>query len=212
MQELIGATYTAQEAERRRIALDLHDSIAQEISACLMIARRLGENGEGNRAALVASLKTTIDEVRRISWEMRPPELERLGFRGAVIGFLDDFTARCGLALDMTDSDWNASGLSDEAATHIYRIIQESFANIAKHAAATTLRIAISQGESRLSIAIEDDGRGFDAKVLDAPGSKLSHLGIGGMRERTRLIKGTLEILSVPGRGTTIRLEVPCAG
>ncbi len=211
MQELIGATYSAQETERRRIALDLHDSIAQEIAASLIMARRLGEDGEGSRAALVASLKSTIDAVRRISWEMRPPELGRLGFRGALIGFIDEYAARQGLALEMADAFWNASDLGDEAAIHAYRVVQEVFANIAKHAGASRVRVRIERRDGKLSIAVEDDGSGFDAKSMDARGGRAGQLGIAGMRERARIIGGTLDIDSCPGQGTRVRLEVPIA-
>jgi signal transduction histidine kinase len=211
MQEVIGDTITAQEAERRRIAFDLHDSIAQEISAALMIARRLEENAAGSRAALVASLKSTMEAVRRISWEMRPPELERLGFQGAIIGYIDDFVQRRGLKLELLNSDWDSSGLSDEAATQLYRIVQEALANIDKHASATTVRVDIFRADDRLVLSLEDDGRGLDASSVASQGGGMGHLGIAGMRERARLMNGAFSIESAYGKGTKIRVEVPCA-
>jgi len=211
LQAILRATYSAQEVEQRRIALDLHDSIAQELSASLMAARRLEEGPEGAKAKLVGMLKSTIDEVRRISWEMRPPEFERLGFRGALIGFIDDFSKAHGLEIRMEDSDWNSDGLDEEAAIQVYRIMQEILANIDKHARAGSVRIAITRGEDNLAILVEDDGVGFDMKALEASSGGASHLGIAGMRERIGIAEGSLDISSVPGEGTRIRLEVPCA-
>jgi signal transduction histidine kinase len=210
MQRIIEATFSAQEAERGRIALDLHDSIAQEVSAALMLARRMDENEEGNRSALVSSLKSTIDALRRISWDMRPPELSRLGFQGATTRLIDDFGARCGIRVDLATPRWDISGLREEAALHLYRIVQEILANVEKHASAKVVQISVVQERNILAVVAEDDGAGFDPNALDRSGATPAHLGIAGMRERARLIGGTLEILSKPGGGTRIKVEVPC--
>lgn len=209
MQSILDATYRAQEAERRRIALDLHDSIAQDLSASLMAARRLGEGSEGERANLVGMLKSTIEEVRRISWEMRPPEFDRLGFRGALLGYIDDFARIHGLRIRMEESGWTAAGLGDEVAIHVYRIVQEALVNIQRHAKAQMIGIAFFEGADRLGISIEDDGLGFDSKAELGATVGAGHLGLAGMRERARIIEAKLAITSLPGGGTKFYLEVP---
>ncbi|HET7839562.1 MAG TPA: sensor histidine kinase [Rectinemataceae bacterium] len=207
--ELVGATFAAQEAERRRISLDLHDSVAQEVSAALMTARRLAENQEGTRAALIASLKTTIDALRRISWEMRPPELERFGFQGAAMRLLEAFSERSGLSVEAAPIECDVSGLSESVAMHLYRILQESLMNIQKHAGAKAVRVEISRPGDSVRLVVEDDGCGFDATAQDGAGP--AHLGIAGMRERARLIGGLLAVSSAPGRGTRLKVEAPYA-
>jgi signal transduction histidine kinase len=208
--ELVGATFSAQEAERRRISLELHDSVAQDISAALMTARRLPTTDDATRGGLVASLKSTIDALRRISWEMRPPELERFGFQGAAMRLLDAFSEGSGLRTEAA-MECDVSGLSEDTALHLYRILQESLANVKKHADAKEIRIAISRPGSAVRLVIEDDGRGFDPSSLARDLGSPAHLGISGMRERARLIGGVLVVASAPGRGTKIKVEAPYA-
>ncbi len=171
-----------------------------------MTARRLAENDQGTRATLVASLKSTIDALRRISWEMRPPELERFGFQGAALRLLDSFAERSGLRIE-APIECDVSALGEDAAMHLYRILQESMVNVQKHSGAKLVRIGLSRPGRSVVLVIEDDGRGFDASdlALDGP----AHLGIAGMRERARLIGGSFSLSSVPGRGTRLRVEAP---
>jgi signal transduction histidine kinase len=210
MRELVAATYAAQEAERERIALDLHDSVAQELSAALMAVRRLPEDESGLGERAVAGLKSSIDALRRVSWEMRPPELERLGFQGAATRLLEEFEERSGMRVVMKDPSWEASGLDAGIASQHYRIIQECLANVQKHARGTRLLVAVRRCDGRLRVELEDDGVGFDPARLELSVPAHEHLGIAGMRERARLMGGNFEIASAPGKGTRIAVEVPC--
>jgi len=209
LRELIRATYAGQEKERARIALDLHDSIAQDLASSLMLARRLSETPGGDQGRLLASLKTNLDALRRLSWELRPPELERLGFEGAAMRLCVDYEERkaCPVRLEMPDLE--AGRLGIEAELHLYRILQEALSNIAKHAEATQVAVHIANGSDRLLLSVRDDGRGFDLAEAGHSGSAPDHLGLAGMRERARLIGGRLTIVSAPGKGTTIEVEVP---
>ena len=209
LRELIRATFAGQERERARIALDLHDSIAQDLASSLMLARRLADNPGGDQLRLISSLKTNLDALRRLSWEIRPPELERLGFEGAAMRLCADFEERKGCPVMLAIPELEPGRLGIEAELHLYRILQEALSNIAKHAQAQHVAIQITNGSDRLLLSIHDDGRGFDMDVAGRSGSAPDHLGLAGMRERTRLIGGRLTIVSASGKGTTIEVEVP---
>jgi signal transduction histidine kinase len=211
LRELVAATYAAQESERRRIALDLHDSVAQELAAALMAAGRLprGEGADYGRA--IAGLKSSLDLIRRVSWEMRPPELERLGFKVAAIRLFDEFEGRSGMRIEMDELSWDASGIEDDVALHLYRILQEGLANAEKHARGTKVRVSVRRSQGRLGFCLEDDGIGFDPEDLEIASPSPGHMGIAGMRERARFIGGSLELASSPGKGARIYVEVPCA-
>lgn len=209
LRELIRATFAGQEAERARIALDLHDSVAQDIASSLMAARRLEETPSGDRAALVATLKGSLDELRRMSWEIRPPELERLSFQGAAMRLFEDFETRNGFPVELRVGDWKLGGLGLEAELHLYRILQEALTNASKHAKARRLVVELKREAGLFILSVSDDGVGFDALERSAGGP--DHMGLAGMRERVRLVGGSLRILSSPGRGTTVEVEVPYA-
>ena len=211
LEELMGATLVAQEAERTRIALDLHDSVAQDLAASLMAARRLAEDGAGSKDFVISSLQTAINSIRRVAWEMRLPELGRLGFRGAALDLVEDFARRRGLRIDVTADDTLSRGPDQETSVHLYRIIQEALANIGKHSHASRIYFSLSEGEGGFSIEIEDDGDGFDRQEAEDRELSPAHLGIAGMKERARLAGGTLEIVSSPGHGTRLKVEVPLA-
>jgi signal transduction histidine kinase len=213
--ELLSATYSAQELERSRIALELHDSIAQDLSASIMMVRRLEENGSGDRARLVSSLKSSIDSLRAISWELRPPELRRLGLVGALAQLADEEDAR-GAAQDgpritVELESCDLADLGDDAALQLYRIAQEALMNARRHSHAAQVSVGLSRSDSRLVLAIVDDGEGFDAEAAARGVVLPGHLGLAGMRERARLAGGSLFVSSRPGYGTKVIAEVPCA-
>lgn len=212
LRELIRATYAGQEAERARIALDLHDSIAQDIASSLMMARRLGETESGDKARLLASLKTSLDALRRISWELRPPELERLRFQGAAMRLIGDFEERNGFPVKVQITGPGLDHLGLEAELHLYRILQEALSNVSKHAKASGLEVSLGHEAGCVILSIADDGQGFDAAAVGLSGPAPEHMGLAGMRERARLIGGKLRVISCPGKGTTVEVEVPDAG
>jgi len=211
LRELIKATYAGQEKERARIALDLHDSIAQDLASSIMLARRLAENTGGDQARLVSSLKANLDALRRLSWEIRPPELERLGFQGAAMRLCADYEERQGCPVGLEMPELEPGRLGIEAELHLYRILQEALSNVAKHAEAKSVAVHIDNRSDRLLLSVRDDGRGFDPDAARGSGSAPEHMGLAGMRERARLIGGRLVLASAPGKGTTIEVEVPYA-
>ena len=191
------------------MALDLHDSIAQDLASSLMLARRLAENPGGDQGRLVSSLKTSLDALRRLSWELRPPELERLGFEGAAMRLCADYEEKKGCPVRLEMPELESGRLGIEAELHLYRILQEALSNIARHAEAQQVAVQIASGPDRLLLSIRDDGRGFDLEEAGHSGAAPDHLGLAGMRERARLIGGRLTVASATGRGTSIEVEVP---
>lgn len=209
LEELMRATYEAQEAERRRLALDLHDSLAQDLAASLMAARRLPEAPGGSRALVLGLLQTSIDSLRRIAWEMRPPELERRGFRGAALELIDAFAQREPFLVEVEAREEDRPCPGPRAALQLYRILQEALVNVRRHSGARRIRIAMGGRNGSYRLEIEDDGRGFVPGAGAAGPGGPSHLGLEGMRERARLAGGDIEIQSSPGKGTRILVEVP---
>lgn len=212
LRELLRATYAGQERERSRIALDLHDSVAQDLASSLMMARRLEETPAGDQARLVASLKSNLDSLRRLSWEIRPPELERLGLWGAVMRLATDFEVKTGypVKLEVAALDLDRlGGLDLDTELHLYRILQEVLSNVSKHARARSVTVSLAHRPGQLLLSIADDGKGFDAEADGHSGSGPDHMGLAGMRERARLIGGKLRMASRPDEGTTIEVEVP---
>jgi signal transduction histidine kinase len=146
----------------------------------------------------------TLDEVHNLSVELRPSVLDDLGLEAALSRYVQDYRARYPLDVDLL-----VVGLEERlpppVETAVYRIIQESLTNIARHAHATTASILVEQRNGRLKAIIEDDGVGFDRQVV----AKNGRLGLYGMRERAELLNGALTIESGPGQGTSIFVEVP---
>jgi signal transduction histidine kinase len=209
LHDLLRATFNAQEDERSRIALELHDSIAQDIASSLMIARRLEDNANKDRTTLVSSLKSTLDALRRLSWEMRPPELERLGLRGAMSMLLEDFEKHNKIVVEFRAHSNFIDVLPKGVDLHIYRIIQETLANVSKHSQASVVKIDFQVQKDSFLITIADNGIGFNNEAFEHSGKNDSHLGLAGIRERTRLIGAKLSIETTPSKGTQISVEVP---
>ena len=202
---------TTQELERRRIASDLHDSVGQELS---LIANRaqlaLGQPGLPGEASLhlesiIRSSRTAISEVRAMVRQLRPLHIEQLGFTASLDGLLDQIAEASSLAIDrhLDNIDDLVSG---DRATHLYRLAQEALNNAMRHAQALRASVQLERDLDCVRLRILDDGRGFAADE-----ERFQHAGLGltSMRERARLLGGTLRIQSTPGGGTSITLVMP---
>ena len=212
--EMLARVIDAQEAERARVARDLHDQIGQSLTSVLLGLRLVdgslsGEAPDlddarartGDVRALVAQ---ALDEVRQIAFELRPTVLDDVGLVAAVRRLAGEFERRFGvaveLALDGLDDD---TRLRREVETVVYRVVQEALTNVARHAGASSVAVEIAVRDAGTQATITDDGVGF------AVGGPLRSLGLAGMSERASLIDGRLDIRSAPGEGTTVVLEVP---
>ena len=199
-----------QESERKRIALELHDSVGQSINAIkLQIENKLSKDGSGWSTDTVEMLNETIDklggtvdDVRRISMNLRPSMLDDLGLLSTISWFVREFKQIMpGITVDMK-LGFSEDSMPDSLKLTIFRVIQEAFNNIAKHAKASNVQIVLDAGDNSLKLVISDDGKGFDVR-LKALGDGF---GLRSMRERVKLGKGEFSIISTQDDGTQIKV------
>ncbi|WP_240641357.1 histidine kinase [Nocardioides ferulae] len=195
----------AQEAERHRIAQELHDEVGQTLTVVLLGLKQLESRAPDELVPdLVAAKETArdaLDEVRRVARRLRPGVLEDLGLHSALAALATDFSAAGRAQLTRTFGR-GLPPLSNEAELVVYRVAQEALTNVARHAEAHHVDLSLTRLGDRVVLEVTDDGRG--CAHLE-PGS-----GVLGMRERAVLVGGELSISSRPGQGTRVRLAVPC--
>lgn len=211
---LSSRTLDAQEEERRRIARELHDETAQELTA-LLVHIRLAADGSREPATrerlteLRAAASRALAGVRRIARELRPTILDDLGLAEAVRAYANECLARSGTRATVSTSG-SAARLDPSRELVLYRVIQEALSNVAKHAEASRVDVAIGQDADVVVASVVDTGRGFEPRRTVAPTGQ--GLGLLGMRERLALVGGHLEIETSPGAGTAVRVTVPIDG
>lgn len=204
------------EAERERLYRDVHDGPAQVLANAIFeveylerIAGRATGDVRQSLLAELAAVKTqlrgSLDSVRAMIYDLRPPELSQLGLAGALRNYAGEFQARCGLAVECELGE-EETGLGPQQELAVYRVVQEALQNVHKHAHATTVRISWSRAESAWTLQVDDDGGGFD---LVKAARRAKSVGLLSMRERAELIGGSLQIRSAPGQGTTVTLLLP---
>lgn len=213
LRALAGQLLTAQEEDRRRISRDLHDDVNQRLAMLSMDLRRiekdqLSDPQEFSVALRRASelLTSVSDDVRRMAYRFHPSILDDLGLVKAVRRLVDEFTARTGITTTYVHKD-PLTPIPAEAAICVYRVLQEALSNIARHAGAPQAEVELICEEDVVSLSVRDHGKGFDSSTHAG-----GHLGLLSMKERVRLAKGEFHILSTPGKGTHIRLDVPVDG
>jgi two-component system, chemotaxis family, sensor kinase Cph1 len=211
--ELLHRTVTAQEAERKRIARELHDSIGQYLTAL-----RLGMNAiEPHVASAEADERLTNlkeltaelgGELNRMAWELRPMALDDLGLRSAMTHYLEEWGERARLHVDL-EIALDERRLPAAVETVLFRVLQEAITNVVKHSGADRVGVVLEAVDGEVRLIVEDNGRGFarDDHATHAFGMK--HLGLLGVRERLALVGGRLEVESAPGDGTTVYVCVP---
>jgi signal transduction histidine kinase/ligand-binding sensor domain-containing protein len=207
----------SQEAERKRIAGELHDSLGQSlviIRNWAMLGASQLENKSPARDELdeintIAS--RTINEVREIAYNLGPYHLERLGFENSIRDMASRVAQSSGIAI-ATELDALDGALSSETQMSLYRVAQEALNNVVKHSRATETRIALKRESAGVRLTIADNGQGFDpqtSKASETLGAARSGLGLNGMAERVRLLGGALTIRSAPEQGTTVEALLP---
>lgn len=210
----------AQEAERQRIARELHDETAQSLTSLLIGLRRIEKvSSPQELATLVADLRNqavrTLEEVRKLAVDLRPSALDDLGLAAALQWYTDNFTRQTRIPVE-----FHSSGLDqrvpDAVEVVVYRIVQEALTNVAKHADATRVDVSITRDGGWVFANIMDNGRGFDVE-----GVMRSHergLGLFGIHERVALVGGHCQILSHPGSparsecSTRVAVSIPLEG
>jgi two-component system, NarL family, sensor histidine kinase UhpB len=197
----------AQEAERVGIARDLHDVVGQLLTGVLLHLGSLAATAPEHWHEIdeaKQSVRRALDEVRRISSELRPEMLEQLGLVSALTELATTFGRISDIRVDR-QFDPLLPKLQPDTELAVYRIAQESLTNVARHAQASRVSIALEQGLDSVVLRVVDDGRGFD---VAAPNE---HGGLRSMRERALLVDGALAITPVSTGGVEVRLEVPVA-
>lgn len=205
---------TFQESERQRIAADLHDGLGQSLSLFKLSieeAARLIREGSAGEAAdslrrLVPKLKNAMDELRRISMDLRPSTLDDLGILPTLSWFFREFEAACPDVEVDKDLRVVEADVPAPLRLSIYRIVQEAVNNVVKHAGAKRISVRLGKIADALQLSIEDDGAGFDPAEAATRGFAKG-LGLQNMKERADLSGGTWSIESAPGRGTRIRVS-----
>ncbi|MDB6169147.1 MAG: response regulator [Verrucomicrobia bacterium] len=216
LRALAARTEAVREHERTAIAREIHDVLAQDLTSLKIdltlvakqtvrtideptrekIAQRIG--------AAIAQTDTAITTVQRIATDLRPVILDSLGLPAAIDWQVGDFGRRLGLTCHTRVSTGN-SFISRECATAVFRILQESLTNIARHAHATLVDVEFTETPLFASLVVADNGRGITPAQIAAPRS----IGLVGMRERAQAFGGTLEITGAPATGTTVRVHLP---
>jgi signal transduction histidine kinase len=154
-------------------------------------------------------LKETIEMVRDLSYNLRPPALDQMGMNEAINQHCEDFSEKTGLKVDFNFAGMDHLILDSDTEINIYRIIQEALNNIWKHADASHVNIRLLGASPNIILRIEDNGRGFDVEKREATLHHEKRLGLSSMKERVRLLEGEMEIQSRPMKGTKIFIKVP---
>ena len=210
LQALTRRLVEAEEAERRRIARELHDRVGQNLSALninldLALGATPGASPLRRRIEDSVSLvDATLQSIENVMAELRPPLLDEFGLGAALGWYAEEFSRRIGIAVVLRDGKDAAAGLRREAAVALFRIAQEALNNVAKHAGAKHVHVELAGEAEEIVIRVADDGAGFDPAAA-AHGKRW---GMKTMRERAEAAGGRLEVESAPGEGTLVRASV----
>jgi len=206
------AANAIREEEKARLARELHDELAQSLTALKMDILWVRDNAAGGvnavgekLADMVALLDRTVAATRRMASDLRPMLLDDLGLIPAIEWLVSSFTQRCGVPCRLSVADAMKLELQEPYATAVFRIVQESLANVAKHAAASQVEVALDKIGRTVVLVVQDNGCGFLATAARKPQS----LGLMGLRERVQLLDGRVLIKSAPGKGTRIEVSIP---
>ena len=207
--ELSARLVQAQENERRALSRELHDEVGQALSAVLVELRNLSaesaiqtdEQSRGHVETVKSLVENSVRVVRNMALLLRPSMLDDLGLVPALRWQAREVSKQTSMEVSVA-AELTADDLPDEYKTCIYRVVQEALHNCSRHARATRVRIRVQQEPSRLSLSIQDDGQGFDARQTKG-------LGLLGIEERVARLGGKCEIHTAPGSGTIVAIELP---
>jgi len=216
LRRLSAQVVEAREEEKTRIARELHDELGQLLTALKMdlawLRERLppGDTDAAERAERMGRvLDQTVGSTRRISADLRPLMLDDLGLAEAANWLVGDFASRSGVQCEIRmTGNGELEGIDKSVATAIYRALQESLTNIARHAGARQAWVSVGADNGEIFFEVEDDGRG----IAPADLAKTRSLGLKGMRERVDYLGGSIEVVRAPRGGTRVRVRLPAQG
>jgi len=205
----------AQERERQRIGLELHDNVAQVLSSFKLICEGMlddvaknPQNLSMSKGQVVEMLQRSINVVRGISYDLQPPALAHFGLVDALHQYVREMEQRHGLRIDFLAGSGRLE-LPYEAAINLYRLCQEAVHNSCHHGAASWIQVELRCNSDGLALSVVDNGKGFDLKERMARALAERRMGLRSMEERTAILHGTLAIDTAPGRGCVVRVEMP---
>jgi signal transduction histidine kinase len=210
-QELI----MAQENERQRIARELHDHLAQDLSLAKADLERIqcalpaDRTCRAQTAAIADRLTAAIRGIRDLAYGLLPPGLTELGLVETLLTHCEDFSLRHGIVVDVFVDGLDGATFDFDTQINIYRLIQEALNNVRKHARASRVTIRLLGSYPNLLVRIDDDGRGADLDECLSHAGPGRRMGMWSMRERVRLLGGVISFKSKPGQGLQIRVETP---
>ncbi len=208
LRDLSGRALELQEAERRGLSRELHDSAGQALTAIRINLQLIAERStdpEVRRFAerTIQTADVTLEDIRRVVDRLGPSILDDMGLSAAVERYCDDFAERTGTEVEHHVE--LPEGLDSAVETGCYRMVQEGLTNVSRHAGATRVRLSLVAEGPILELAIHDDGEGFDVEASAGKGRR----GLTGMRERAELLGGSMELGSSAEAGTTLRIRLP---
>ena len=217
--ELLHRTVIAQESERQRIARELHDETGQTLTALGMGLRGMSETITTNRNRAIEQANQLeklamegVEELQRMVSGLHPPQLDDLGLYAALRWYTNDLSSRSGITINLVNRGGKPKLTSDIRAV-VFRIAQEAINNVIRHADASRIDIQLDYTSSNIYLRVEDNGQGFNTDlVLKKKPGRPTAWGLLGMVERAALVGGTCHILSHPGKGTLIEVNVPISG
>jgi signal transduction histidine kinase/predicted Ser/Thr protein kinase len=209
LRALAARLQTVQESERKHLARELHDEIGQLLTGLRLLLRPNGELPADELKTRFEQARAVVDDllakVRRLSFDLRPADLDQLGLLPALLALFERYTAQTGVLVNFKHQAVEGR-FASEVETGAYRVVQEALTNAARHARVSRINVRVWTGAGMLNLQIEDRGCGFDPEVvLKTPQSS----GLIGMQERIMLLGGRMTIESSPGSGTTITAELP---
>ncbi len=215
IRELHHKLLESQENERQIISRELHDRVAQDLSAikisCEMLLEynSLSANIRNHISGISAKLHEILKAVRDLSYDLRPSGLEELGLIETLNRYCKDFSSDNGVHVDFFSAGVDNLKMKFEANINLYRLVQEGLNNVRKHADADHITIKLISSFPNIILRIEDDGKGFDTETRLTAAYKEKRMGIRSMKERVGLLQGKMRIESIPGMGTKILIEIP---
>jgi signal transduction histidine kinase len=217
MQHLARQVVSAQEKERQRISRILHDESGQALTALKisleLIAQDLPPELDSPRRRLLdaaALTDSTMEGIRLMAQDLRPPALDTVGLSPTLESFCQDFAGRTQLAISY--QGLNLPPLPEPVNITLYRFLQEALTNVARHARADHVQVALESSTEGLTLLVEDNGLGIDPEASAMADGRQAGMGLQSMRERLESLGGTLRIDSRPGEGTRLRAFVPLRG
>lgn len=208
---LIKKIVSAQEKERKYIALELHDHFGQYLSSLLLMIQSVYKSKEyspENIEEIEKKVHGLIDDIHKLAYELRPSILDDYGLNSALERYFKEIMKYSNVKIDYQNTSSNNSArLPGVVEITLYRITQEAFNNILRHANAYRVSVILVRNNSEVTFLIEDDGVGFDLNILQNKHTKC--LGLISMRERVTLLSGNFFIETSRGKGTTLQIKIP---